>query len=120
MSILHKLGEIEITDNFDYLRIALNYTGSFVLNNQFLKGKALRAICVLYNNIKLHQVLPDTSLQLFDSFVVSILNYASPIWGFYKAKNLEQVHLKFCKWILGVKSNACIAAVYGELWRYPL
>ena len=59
-------------------------------------------------------------MQLFDTFVGSIINYACPIQGFTKSKDLEQIHLKYCKWILWVKSRTGNAAVYGELGRYPL
>ena len=78
--------ELVIKDNFNYLGVTFNYTGSFVLNNQCLKGKSLRAMYTLINNIKKHQVKPDVALSLFDSFVAPILNYASPIWGFHKSK----------------------------------
>jgi hypothetical protein len=50
----------------------------------------------------------------------SILNYACPIWGFSKTKEIERIHLSFCKAILGVKQSTSNAAVYGELARYPL
>ena len=50
----------------------------------------------------------------------SILNYGCQTWGFTKAKDLEKVHLKFCKLVLEVKQSTCTAAVYGELGRYPL
>ena len=60
------------------------------------------------------------SLQLFDAFVSSIINYGSVVWGFSKSKELERLHLKFCKSILGVKQTTCNVAVYGELGRYPL
>jgi hypothetical protein len=42
------------------------------------------------------------------------------IWGFTKSKEIERLHLKFCKKILNVKVNSCNVAVYGELARYPL
>ena len=40
--------------------------------------------------------------------------------GFSKSKDIERLHLKFCKSILGVKQSTCNAAVYSELGRYPL
>ena len=58
--------------------------------------------------------------QLFDAFVGRILNYSSEIWGFSKSKEIERVHLKFCKRILKVRLNACNNQVYRELGRYPL
>ena len=111
---------LEIVDNFNYLGIVFNYTGTFVLNNQYVVGKALKAMHVLRKNINKYDVPPKIALQLFDSFVGSILNYACPVWGFTKSKDLERVHLKFCKSLLGVKQSTCTAAVYGELGRYPL
>ena len=42
---------IEIMDNFTYLGLVFNYTGSFDLNNQCLIGKASKAQHVLLNNV---------------------------------------------------------------------
>ena len=58
--------------------------------------------------------------QLFDAFVGSTLNYACEVWGNTKSKEIERVHLKFCKSLLKVKSSTNNMAVYGELGRYPL
>jgi len=57
---------------------------------------------------------------LFDAFVSATLNYGHGIWGFSKSKEIERIHMKFCKRILGVKSSTCNMAIYGELGRYPL
>ena len=41
--------------------------------------------------------------------------------GFFgKNKEIERIHLKFCKIVLNVKSSTSNAGVYGELGRYPL
>lgn len=111
---------LEIVNDFNYLGVVFNYTGSFVLNNQYIVGKALKASNILLNNIKQYELSPSISLQLFDAFVGSILNYACPVWGFTKSKELERVHLKYCKTILGVKLSTSNVSVYGELGRYPL
>ena len=37
-----------------------------------------------------------------------------------KSKELERIHLKFCKLIFKVKSNTSNAGIYGEMCRYPL
>ena len=49
-----------------------------------------------------------------------ILLYASKIWGLSKSKEIERVHLKFCKRLLNERLNTCTAGIYGELGRYPL
>ena len=63
---------------------------------------------------------PNDSLQLFDIFISSSLNYGSPIWGFTKSKELERLHLKFLKSLHGVKASTSNADIYIELGRYPL
>ena len=58
--------------------------------------------------------------QHFDAFVGSILSYSCEVWGFNKWKNIEKIHLKFLKLLLGVKKSTSSMAVYGETRRYPL
>ena len=107
--------DIEVVDDFNYLGSTFNFTGSFLLNNSCLTGKAMTSMYVLLNNVQYLKVQPDIVLQLFDSFVGSILNYACPVWGFTKSKELEHVLLAFCKSILGAKKRTSNAARY--LWR---
>ena len=73
---------LEIVDNFNYLGVVLNYTGSFILNQQNLSGKGLKAMNVLLSKIKTVDFTPKTMCQLFDSFVGSIISYACEVWGF--------------------------------------
>ena len=112
--------EIEVVDEFNYLGTIFKYTGSFSSNTEYIIGKALKALNVLLVNCKKLPLKPKILCQLFDSFVGSILLYASEIWGFSKSKEIERVHLKFCKRLLNVRLNTCTAGVYGELGRYPL
>ena len=58
--------------------------------------------------------------DLFDAFVSSTLNYSGEVWGFGKSKEIERIHLKFCKRLLNVKSSTSSNAIYSELGRYPL
>ena len=111
---------LEVVDFFNYLGVTFNYTGSFALNNQCMIGKALKAMNVLFHSVNKFELKPSTAMQLFDAFVASIINYACPIWGFTKSKDLERIHLRYSKMILGVRQNSCNDAVYGELGRYPL
>ena len=111
---------LETVDNFNYLGTVFNYTGNFSLNQEHVTGKALRALNVLLVNCRHLNLKPKVLCQLFDSFVFPILSYASEIWGYSKSKEIERVHLKFCKQILRVRKNTCNASVYGELGRYPL
>ena len=46
--------------------------------------------------------------------------YGSEIWGFYKSNDIEKVHIRFLKQLLGVHKQTSNIAVYGELGRFPL
>lgn len=111
---------IDVVNDFNYLGTVFNYTGNFTLNQTYLSGKALQSLNVLLVNCTKLNLKPKLLCQLFDAFVGSILNYSSEIWGFTKSKELERIHLKFCKRILNVRVTSCSTGVYGELGRYPL
>jgi len=112
--------ELEVVSDFNDLETVFNYTGSFVLNQETLAGKGLKALNVLLNRTKQYNFKPSVLCQLFDAFVSVTLNYGSEIWGFSKSNEIERIHMKFCKHILGVKSFTCNRAIYGELGRNPL
>ena len=42
------------------------------------------------------------------------------MWGIYNFTNVDKIHIRFCKNILGVKQQNPNACIYGELGRYPL
>ena len=46
--------------------------------------------------------------------------YGCEIWGFHKADDIEKIHIKFLKHVLGVRRQTCNLAVNGELGRVPL
>jgi len=58
--------------------------------------------------------------QTYYTYVLSVLNYNSEVWGFNNADSIEKVHKKFCKSVLKVKSSTNYFAIYGELARFPL
>ena len=78
-------------NDFNYLGVVFNYTGSFAMNQQPLSGKALKAMNVLLQNVYRFDFTPRTLCQLFDSFVASILSYNSEVWGYTKSKPLERI-----------------------------
>ena len=112
--------EIEIVNSFNYLGIVLTSGGAFVKATNILAGKALKAMNSLLSITRPMKIPTKIMFNLFDSFVVSILNYGCEIWGFSNATNIERVHRKFCKWHLNVKMSTSNLSLYGELGRFPL
>ena len=59
-------------------------------------------------------------LYLSDHTAAPILNYAPEIWGFGEWSKLETLHLKACKYALGVRSSTTTDTVYAEIGRASL
>ena len=59
-------------------------------------------------------------LSLFDKLVTPTLWYGSEIWGIYNYKEVDELHIRFCKMILGVRKQTMNYAVLWDLGRLPL
>ena len=112
---------LEITNRYTYLGIVFTTGGSFSEAQSTLSGQAQKAIFVLNKYInKFVSVSPSHVLDLFDKLISPVLCYASEVWGFAKANNIERTHLQFCKRLLSVKQCTQNDFVYGELGRCSL
>ena len=110
--------EIDIVSSFSYLGIVFTPGGSFSQAQATLAGQAQKAVFKLKSYLyKLAELTPKHTLELFDKLVSPILNYSSEVWGFCQAKQIERVHLQFCKILLGVKQSTQNSFIYGELGR---
>ena len=58
--------------------------------------------------------------MMFDRMVPPVLTYGSEIWGYENSKYLENLHLQFCKYIVGVRRTTPNVMIYGELGRFQL
>jgi hypothetical protein len=68
---------IEVVNDFNYLGVMLNYTGRCNLNQEYLVGKAFKALNVLLNKCKDFDVKTHIFCQLFGSFVGAIISYGA-------------------------------------------
>ena len=62
----------------------------------------------------------NEKFKLFDCLVGSVLSYSSEVLGFHKFSDVERIHTRFCRTILGVKKSTNLSALYCELGRKPL
>ena len=86
------IGEkLEAVNDFNYLGVVFNYTGSYTLNQQTLSGKGLKACNILLLKLRAFKLQPKTTCQLFEAFVGSILSYGCETWGFSKSKEIERI-----------------------------
>lgn len=111
---------LEIVDDFCYLGMRFHYTGNMSYAVKALSDQALKAYNSLLSVFTRVKLDIKTKLSLFDSMVVPIILYGSEVWGIYDNKEIDKLHIKFCKRILGVRQQTPNNAVLGELGRFPL
>ena len=112
--------QIEIVDEFKYLGVIFSFNGMFKTCRKFLYGQAQKAMFSLLCKCRKFNLPLKVCLELFDRLIVPILTYGSEIWSFEEDQLLEKLHLKFCKYIAGLKTSTPNVMVYGELGRFPL
>ena len=111
---------IELVDNFTYLGLNFTHNGNMSSAVKTLNEQALRAYSSLLSMFDKVSLDVKTKLSLFDSMVVPILTYSSEVWGVYNYKEVDKLHIRFLKYILGVKNQTPTMALYGETGRFPL
>ena len=94
--------EMEFGTTYKYLGIVLASNGSFKPAITTLANKVTKALFSLFR-VTAKLSFPDPSLTcfLFDILVKPILEYGNEVWGCFPADELESVHRKFCKFVLG-------------------
>jgi hypothetical protein len=139
-----KIGEaiITSTDSYKYLGVMFHKRGDFTLAQEHLSRQATKAIYSLNKAIKTKHISVLTMVKLFDNLVAPILTYSSEVWfpyckdlasknpqnliGDFLAQSVsssfphENVHLKFCKRLLGVNNKSMNLPVLAELGKFPL
>ena len=112
--------KLSIVDDFVYLGIKFNYNGKFVKCNQYISEVGNKTLFTLLRKARKLNLPVDLVSQLFDVMVSPVLLYGCEIYAPYPHFEIERIHLKFCKYLLGVSSRTTNVMVYGELGRMPL
>ena len=93
LRLYYQSQELEIVRSFSYLGIVFTTGGSFSNAQVTLSGQAQKAIFKLNGYLYIFSdIKPMHVLTSFDKLETSILNYGSEVWGFFKAKQIEQIH----------------------------
>ena len=112
--------DLEIVQEFKYLGVIFNYNESFVKNRKHVYEQAQRAMFSLLRRSRQLDPPLDIQLELFDTLIMPILTYGCEVWGFENLKIIEKLHLKYLKYILGVKMSTPTCMVLGETGRFPV
>ena len=117
---------VQETDKYKYLGSIISNTSTNVLKNNysFLRGKALRAIYALRQDIRksINIVLPiELMFKSFDVQIRPILDYGAELWcQIQPIPDIEYVQNFFLKTYLKVREQTPTQAVLGETGRLPL
>ena len=120
--------KLDVVSEFTYLGVKLSSTGNFIAHLNQSREKALHAFFKLTQIADFKELKPKQANKLFDSMIAPILTYGCEVWGAYQKQNFdnwdksqtEKVHLRFCKYYLGINRKASNIASRSELGRFPL
>ena len=116
--------KIEMVREYKYLGFLVTPSLNLYTALTDLRDRGLRAYGALKTKLgDLFRKYPLTTIHLFDSLVKPILLYASDFWGCLKlplVNPVENIHMKFCKELLGVGIHTTNLGVLLELGRMPL
>jgi hypothetical protein len=112
--------ELQIVDSYVYLGMLLHYNGKFLQTEKRLSQQGACALSSLMNSLKSVYISTEQQCMLFGSMVGSVLSYASEIWGFHRAYDIEVIHNRFCRFVLKISKNVPTAFLDGELGHLPM
>ena len=128
---------IENVLNYKYLGLVFNASGTWSNAMENLSVRGMKALFSLKRYICTGNIKVRLGLKLFDQMIKPILCYGSELWSacdlgkrkfrtedglakYLDSTAVEKIHIKFCKFIIGVNKRAVNLAVKGELGRFPV
>ena len=84
---------LETVNTFTYLGMTLSLNGIFLSSLKSTSRTGNKSIISLNNLFDKIDLPILERIKLFDSMILPILNYASEIWGFHPAPDIERVLL---------------------------
>ena len=112
--------KLDLVESFKYLGLTLYKNSGWFRTQKNLSQYGLHALHKLFCLFQNINVSVPEKCKLFDCLVASVLNYGCEIWGNNHEKDIETVHTKLCRHVLGVKKSTNLCSMYGDLGRYPL
>ena len=134
----YKEHKLDCVQHYKYLGMYFSASGSFSFAQNELYKKGLKAYFKLQKDFLTLNPNVKTSMHVFDHTIKPILLYGCEIWGSFNTTTArfrhgniplnkmfsnivsEKLHMKFCKFILGVHKKTTNFAVFSELGRFPL
>ena len=110
----YKSNMVKIVTYYRYLGLIFSSRNTWSKALSTLAAQAEKALS------SIRKVIWNLGNPNINSRIAPILFYGAEIWGSERRNQIEKIHLRFCKFALGVGQNAHSAAVLGECGRLPL
>ena len=108
--------QLSTTTRISYLGITFSSNGYFNQAQRVLCDQACKVLFSMLKSMnRFVNLSPETMVDVFDKLITPVLCYAAEVWGFHAGPDIERLHLKFCKQVLGVKRCTQNDFVHGEL-----
>ena len=112
---------VDVVPYYNYLGIIFSSFGAWFQAQQTIANQASKCIFSLKKHFINYKYMPiDVLLTIFDTKILPILLYGCEVWGFHGAKDIESVHIKFCRYALKLSNCTSTAAIRGELGRFTM
>ena len=116
-----KSNTVKIITYYRYLRLIFSSINTWSKALSALAAQAEKALSSIRKMIwKVGQPNITVAFKNFDRRIAPVLFYGAEVWGSERRNQIEKIHLRFCKFLLGAGQNAHSAAVLGECGRLPL
>ena len=140
IELFFKCGEnyIEIVNDYKYLGIIFHKTGKFTHAEEHLAKQGIKAMHALRRNVQGKEMQIDIMTRLFDTLVSPVISYGAEVWLPYNRQMTkehtlsdtfqtylspecptENVHIKFCRSLLGMHKQTMKVPILAELGRFP-
>lgn len=126
---------LECVKQYKYLGIVIENTGKFNEARKQLFQKSVKACFKLYRDLKSSNPSIKTYVHLFNHCIKPIITYGCENWAvniltpkrqllslydIFKEWEIEKLHVKFCKYLLGVSKTCTNIGVISELGSFPI
>ena len=111
---------VDIVEEYKYLGVYLNeYLDYNVIANTLsgAAGRALGGVIAKFQNLK--NVGFSTFSKMYNTGVVSVMNYCSGIWGYGNYECCNRVQQRAIRYYLGVHCKAPLFAIEGDVGWIP-
>lgn len=113
-----KLGDqrVEVVKVYKYLGLMLSRDLKWTEHVSYIVDKIKRRMAQCYRLLSNKDLAPSTRLHLYSSLILPVMSYGAGLWHLtdHQLRQLETLHIKALKAILGTCSTTTTAAVYTE------